>query len=204
MHQENNEVTTGSVSGVKKYAVHLTTQVRVRVAAVQAASMEMAIRQAENQINFHELLDVKQTYNIGGGMTVDQVEWAESESDFFLVDTLLENGEVDYDNTCWFGPDLVPLINGKTTLEQKADQAAMSAKFAQELLDSVESLTGIAEEHGARTLADLMYLQMSILDGGFIDYYPEESHVLSIVQSLPSGDEWVKFIKTAYMEQPIS
>ena len=68
-----------------------------------------------------------------------------------------------------------------------------------ELLDSVETLTGIANEHGARSLADLMFLQQAILSGGFIDHYADESKVLEIAQGLPSGEQWVKFIKVEYM-----
>jgi hypothetical protein len=69
----------------------------------------------------------------------------------------------------------------------------------QELLDSVETLTGIAEQHGARTLADLMYLQNAILSGGFIDHYPGESKVLEIASGLPSGGQWSKFITVEYL-----
>ena len=71
--------------------------------------------------------------------------------------------------------------------------------FMQELLDSVETLTGIAEQHGARTLADLMHLQNAILSGGFIDHYPGESKVLEIARDLPSGEEWSKFIAVEYL-----
>jgi len=42
-------------------------------------------------------------------------------------------------------------------------------------------------------------LHSAILSGGFIDHYPEESKVLEIAQGLPSGDQWVKFIKVEYM-----
>lgn len=83
----------------------------------------------------------------------------------------------------------------------KEDALIMGLRFMQELLDSVETLAGIAEAYGARTLADLMYLQQAILSGGFIDHYPEESKVLDIVQSLPSGEKWAKFIKVEYMAQ---
>ena len=69
----------------------------------------------------------------------------------------------------------------------------------QELLDSVESLASIADVHGARTLADLMYLQNAILSGGFIDHYQGESNVMEIAQSLPSGEQWAKFIKVEYI-----
>ena len=71
--------------------------------------------------------------------------------------------------------------------------------FMQELLDSVASLSSIAEEHGARTLADLMYLQNAILNGGFIDHYPGESKVMEIASGLPSGERWSKFIEVEHM-----
>lgn len=74
-----------------------------------------------------------------------------------------------------------------------------AAMFFQELLDSSETLTGIAVEHGSRTLADLMYLQNAILGGGFIDHYPDESKVLEIASALPSGEQWSKFIKVEYL-----
>lgn len=71
--------------------------------------------------------------------------------------------------------------------------------FFQELLGAVEILTMVAEEQGSRTLADLMYLQNAILNGGFIDYYPDESKVLEIASALPSGDLWSKSIKVEYL-----
>jgi hypothetical protein len=74
-----------------------------------------------------------------------------------------------------------------------------AAMFFQELLDSVETLTCIAEEHGSRTLADLMYLQNAILNGVFIDHYPDESKVLDIASALPSGEQWSKFIQVEYL-----
>lgn len=76
------------------------------------------------------------------------------------------------------------------------DEAAL---FMTELLESVETLTGIADMYGARTLADLMYLHSAIANGGFIDYYPGESSVLDIVRPLPSGEKWVGYIQVEYM-----
>lgn len=67
--------------------------------------------------------------------------------------------------------------------------------FFLELLDSVESLTQLADDHGSRTLVDLMYLQQAIMNNTFIDCYPEESDVLQVIKSLPSGDRWIKFVK---------
>ena len=79
-----------------------------------------------------------------------------------------------------------------------ADTGPEAAKlFMEELLASVESLTELADMHGARTLADLVYLQQAILKGGFIDHYPGESKVLVVVKELPSHQRWVGFIELA-------
>lgn len=83
--------------------------------------------------------------------------------------------------------------------KRKAQGHDRGRLFMQELLDSVETLSGIAKQHGARTLADLMYLQNAILSGGFIDHYPGESKVLEIASGLPSGGQWSKFIAVEYL-----
>ena len=83
--------------------------------------------------------------------------------------------------------------------EHQAQGHDRARLFMQELLDSVETLSGIVEQHGARTLADLMYLQNAILSGGFIDHYPGESKVLEIARDLPSGGQWSKFIAVEYL-----
>jgi hypothetical protein len=72
-------------------------------------------------------------------------------------------------------------------------------QFFSELLESLETLSGVAEAHGARTLADLMFLQGAILNGTFIDAYPEESRVIDIVKALPSGDRWLTYVVVEYM-----
>ncbi len=91
-----------------------------------------------------------------------------------------------------------PSQSQRRTAERNGSEAA---RFMEELLDSVESLVGIAEEHGQRTLADLMYLQNTILTGGCIDVYPEESKVMEVVRDLPSGQRWTSFMKVEYMKQ---
>lgn len=108
-------------------------------------------------------------------------------------------------NGTWVGdlqlrPDgLVERVAGNY---DRADVALSDAKlFMVELLDSVESLTAVAEAHGERTLADLFYLHSAIAEGGFIDAYPRESDVLEIVESLPSAEKWKAFIKVEYMAQ---
>ena len=67
--------------------------------------------------------------------------------------------------------------------------------FFKELMENVETLTCIADQHGARTLADVMYLQNAVLDGSFIELYPDESAVLKIVDELPSAAIWRQFIQ---------
>jgi hypothetical protein len=67
-------------------------------------------------------------------------------------------------------------------------------QFMAELLDSVETLPGIVETHGARTLADLMYLQNAIMNGSSIEHDPGESAVQEIVADLPSADRWMKYV----------
>lgn len=68
--------------------------------------------------------------------------------------------------------------------------------FFKELMENVETLTGIADRYGPRTLADVMYLQNAILDGSFIELFPDESAVLDIVDELPSAAIWRKFVQT--------
>jgi len=103
------------------------------------------------------------------------------------------------DAKCWFvavtGNRSLPSTGG----EQKSDTGS-ARLFWQELLDSVESLTAIADEHGARTLADLFYLQNAILSGGFIDHFPGESNVLEVVRTLFSAAKWESHIKVEYLE----
>jgi hypothetical protein len=118
---------------MKKYTVHLYTQVRVKVTGIQAESMEQAMEKAEGQVDLHDLLDNKalngSKYALGNGAEVEEVMWAEGQPDSYLVDSLLENGEVDYENTCWFGSDGLPLVDAqKTTIKQKAKSADFAAK----------------------------------------------------------------------------
>ena len=87
--------------------------------------------------------------------------------------------------------------------DQKIIGYDLARKFMTELLDSVETLSGIAEQYGARTLADIMFLHCAILSGGFIDFYTGESAVMNIARGLPSGEQWVSFIKTEYLSQSL-
>jgi hypothetical protein len=81
------------------------------------------------------------------------------------------------------------------TQEQKAERFDLGRQFMSELLDSVETLTGVADEYGAQTLADLMYLHGAILADGFIDVYPYRSAVTQVIESLPSASTWTQFVQ---------
>ena len=86
-----------------------------------------------------------------------------------------------------------------TTEEHGKFDPESARLFWQELFDSVESLTAIADQHGPRTLADLFCLQNAILTGGFIDHYPGESNVLDLVRTLFSAAKWERYIKVEYL-----
>jgi hypothetical protein len=134
--------------------------------------------------------------------------WTDGECDYsdILTEGGIAKGEFDSD-----GKFIAENSEGEKTViqffavERLADAETglyAAAWFFHELLNSVETLTGIADKHGPRTLADLMYLQNAILSGGFIDHDPAESRVLEIASVLPSGQQWSKHIKVAYLTTP--
>lgn len=82
-----------------------------------------------------------------------------------------------------------------SAITSQDDTTSLAKTFMKELLDSVETLTGIAEQHGPRTLADLMYLYSAIVSGGFIDHQEGESKALALVRSLPSGERWMTYVQ---------
>ena len=72
--------------------------------------------------------------------------------------------------------------------------AANAKQFHAELLDGVETLTGISEEHGAGALAHVVYLQMAILKGTSIELSSQEARSLAFIRRLPSGERWWKHV----------
>lgn len=88
--------------------------------------------------------------------------------------------------------------------KNQATRIANATLFMSELSDSVETLSGIADQYGTRTLADLMYLQNAILRDGYIDHYPGESKVMEIAMNLPSWARWASFITVVHQpsEEP--
>lgn len=75
---------------------------------------------------------------------------------------------------------------------------ANSACFMQELLDAHETLTGIGEELGVRTLADCMYMLSALQKGAYIEvHHPSESQILDVIQALPSAAVWMRHVQEA-------
>jgi hypothetical protein len=73
--------------------------------------------------------------------------------------------------------------------------AADAKQFHAELLDAFETLTRIAEKHGASALANLVYLQSAILKDGVIELAREEADVFAFIRELPSGVRWWQNVK---------
>lgn len=70
-----------------------------------------------------------------------------------------------------------------------------AARFMDELLGEHETLTRIAEAYNDRTLADCMYLLSALHKGTSIEvHHPSESHILAIVEALPSWNEWTAYV----------
>lgn len=71
----------------------------------------------------------------------------------------------------------------------------LAARFASEVLDTVESLSELAEQHGIAALADLFYLQTAILDGTFVQLDSGAAPISNLVRTLPSASEWGRYMQ---------
>jgi hypothetical protein len=75
------------------------------------------------------------------------------------------------------------------------DSHSRAARFMRELLDAHETLTEIAEQKGARTLADCMYMLSALQKGSIIEvHHPSESLILEVIQDLPSESVWMAHV----------
>ncbi|ADV02158.1 MULTISPECIES: hypothetical protein [Comamonadaceae] len=77
-------------------------------------------------------------------------------------------------------------------LPEPLTRLRLAEEFYNELSDSVEVLSDIVEQHGARTLSDLFHLHAAIMSNGFIDAWPD-SAVLDVVSLLPSAERWLAY-----------
>lgn len=79
----------------------------------------------------------------------------------------------------------------------KMHRAGLSSRFVLELLSAVESLDGIAVEHGVDAVAFLLYLQAAIFNGSCVDAHPGTTKsIVEFIARLPSATEWMKHIRT--------
>jgi hypothetical protein len=78
-----------------------------------------------------------------------------------------------------------------TTLQR----GLLAARFANEVLNSVESLCAVAEQHGVHALADLFYLQTVILEGTQVQLDSKAAPIFELVRTLPSVSEWKRHIR---------
>jgi hypothetical protein len=70
-----------------------------------------------------------------------------------------------------------------------------AARFMTEILDGHETVTDIADQYGARTLADVLYLHSAINKKTYIEVFqPTDSRILELVRQLPSADFWQQHI----------
>lgn len=71
----------------------------------------------------------------------------------------------------------------------------LAARFANELLNAVESLCAVAEQHGVCALADLFYLQTAILEGTHVQFDALSAPISELVRTLPSASEWHRHLQ---------
>jgi hypothetical protein len=98
-------------------------------------------------------------------------------------------GPEDTDGQC--DAVLAAIVDADNVLQR----AAVARQFHTELLDAVETLTSIGEQHGPLALAHIVYLQMAILNGTSVELAPDEAEALGLVRGLASGDRWWKHVE---------
>lgn len=79
---------------------------------------------------------------------------------------------------------------------------SLARRFMQEVLESVESISAIAEQHGLLTVIYLMYLQNAIINEAFIDDHGD-SKVVEFLSALPSAELWLAYVRPAPMRETI-
>ena len=116
-------------------------------------------------------------------------------SDFVddVLNTLVIRGLIKRDDIPDDNPETQAALAIASVIRASAGAASAKAFFV-ELLDSVESLSAVSDEHGPSALAQLMYLQNAILNDTEIELYASEAEKLAFVRMLPSGERWWKHV----------
>lgn len=87
------------------------------------------------------------------------------------------------------------VLQARLKTPETADPTTLATRFYEEMLDSFESITELGEQHGSRTLADLIHLQQAILTGSFIDDWGDDSDIITVLGHLPSRDCWMTYVR---------
>lgn len=90
---------------MSKFNVHLFVEVRMKVAGIEADSLQEAVQKATDITDFHALLDQQAKHATADGCVTGEVEWTEGAPLYVVVDPLLANGEVDYEKSVTFAQD---------------------------------------------------------------------------------------------------
>ena len=180
------------------FAVHVYPEVMVKIDHVRAPSHADAFQKAMDAVSgntlHHELGRPHVNSDLGQGMKIVGIQYADGGTAYTLVDQVDDTGEPIEGGSKTLDDAGHPLVDGLTPTERSALLVDKTRRFMDELLHSVESLSGIAIEHGLQTLVDITYLQAAILSDEHIDQFSGTSHVWEVVSALPSGAEWARYI----------
>lgn len=112
-----------------------------------------------------------------------------------VINCLIDIGALDATNI----PDNDPRTEASLAFAaiNALQRGPLAARFANETLNAVESLSAVAEQHGVHALADLFYLQVAILDGTHVQLDAPTVSIWDLIQTLPSAHEWNRHIKFA-------
>lgn len=94
-----------------QYNVHVMTEVRVKISGINANSEQLAAQEAQQFLDgkMHDYLDREINEEIDPGIVVEHVEFTEGEPLALLVDPVIEDGDVDYENSIWLTAEGKPL-----------------------------------------------------------------------------------------------
>ncbi|WP_168788854.1 hypothetical protein [Paraburkholderia aromaticivorans] len=79
----------------------------------------------------------------------------------------------------------------------KMDCSVRASRFVVELLAGVEPVGAIADEYGAAVLSLLLHLQAAINNDTFVEVVQSEMAAVTVIRTLPSADEWMKYVSIA-------
>lgn len=117
------------------------------------------------------------------GSTFIEAYIPSNEDTIYIERLMIQLGSADVDNQ---EEDILE------DFQPSPDAAKAAYKYLCELLESVETLTQICDAYGPRTLSDLMYINMAILDGGYIDLL-SDSMVAEVLSKMPSSETWMQY-----------